>query len=630
VTRLAEWLRPPRLVLTIFLSIAALSGATLSWLAWLLLEQDRALDLQRQQVLLEERADLWVGAVRERLSVLVPSKSSTSPRDVLVVSLTDDDVRVIAGGPLLYSPVPARATTIEQGLFARGEELEFAERDLDGALRAYGSFTAHSSAQVRAAALSRVARIRRQAADMPGALDDYDRLARLDAITVDGLPAGLVALVGKASIFEKSGQPSALRDVADALAQGLSEGRWRLSRHEYEFYAALPAAWAGVQAPMNRDAAAKADAVEWLWQNGQRVEAPMAMALAGGPVYVAPAMIDGVMHASIVGPEGLQRMVADAFGTPGGWALTDAGGRVVLGEEPPARLVAQRRAGRAGLPWTLHVFPSGDVPLGVSPRRQLLLLVLGVVALVLLAGWYFIVRAISRELRVSRLQSDFVAAVSHEFRSPLTSISHIAELLATDRLPDAQRRQSYAILARDSDRLRRLIESLLDFGRFEAGARALRLDRANLSELVKATVVDFQAKVHPDGYTVELSGAENECLVRVDAAAVAVALWNLLDNAVKYSPDCKTVWVELQHAADHALIVVRDRGLGIPMHEQREIFERFVRGRNVEERKIKGTGLGLALARHILQAHGGDLRLKSESGHGSDFTMVLRTAGGDT
>src|SRR6185436_2399660 len=109
-------------------------------------------------------------------------------------------------------------------------------------------------------------------------------------------------------------------------------------------------------------------------------------------------------------------------------------------------------------------------------------------------------------LRVSRLQSDFVAAVSHEFRSPLTSLSHIAELLAHDRFPSEDaRRTSFDILVRDTDRLRRLVEGLLDFGRFEAGAATLRLETVDVTDLVRSTVADFQERVTTEGYAIELS-----------------------------------------------------------------------------------------------------------------------------
>ena len=129
----------------------------------------------------------------------------------------------------------------------------------------------------------------------------------------------------------------------------------------------------------------------------------------------------------------------------------------------------------SGLPWTLHVFAATGQALPPSPRRPLLVLVLSLVFVVLTTGWYFIFRSLSRERQVARLQSDFVAAVSHEFRSPLTALSHAADLLVHDRLPsEAARRQAYDVLARDTSRLRSLVEGLLEFGRLEAGAAAFR------------------------------------------------------------------------------------------------------------------------------------------------------------
>ncbi len=160
-----------------------------------------------------------------------------------------------------------------------------------------------------------------------------------------------------------------------------------------------------------------------------------------------------------------------------------------------------RTALTSGLPWTLHVFAPAGQALPPSPRRPLLVLVLSLVTVVLGAGWYFIFRSLSRERQVVRLQSDFVAAVSHEFRSPLTALSHAANLLVHDRLPsEALRRQTYDVLARDTSRLRSLVEGLLEFGRLEAGAAAFRFTTLDVSALVESTVAEFQERVSADGY----------------------------------------------------------------------------------------------------------------------------------
>jgi signal transduction histidine kinase len=516
--------------------------------------------------------------------------------------------------------------------FDRGERHEFADRDLDLAAGEYSRLVRSASPAVRAGALARLARVRRKQHDAGAALVAYEQLSQLGDADVEGLPATLVATVGRASVFEAEGRLSELRREADALRLDLSRGRWRLAKTEYEFYSIQAWNWLGMKPTVDANAAARADAVGWLWQdlNSPTPAARDAFALLEGPTLVTWRANQTGLDAVVAGPAFLASLCASVVPSNLRCALSDPEGRTLVGGRPPARMVATRTAAAAGLPWTLHVSAAADPTAApLSPRRRLLMLTFGVVGLVLLAGWYFILRAITRELRVSRLQSDFVAAVSHEFRSPLTSMSHIAEMLAHDRFPDdAVRGKAFDVLVRDTDRLRRLVEGLLDFGRFEAGAAALRLEAVDVAALVRATVADFQERVAQDGYRIELTGASDAVTARADREALSRALWNLLDNAVKYSPECRTVWVEMSRQSDQLSIGVQDQGIGIPIAEQREIFDRFVRGGDSKTRRISGTGIGLAMVREIVRAHGGEILLTSEPGRGSRFTVVLRTAGG--
>src|SRR5262249_49443061 len=154
-----------------------------------------------------------------------------------------------------------------------------------------------------------------------------------------------------------------------------------------------------------------------------------------------------------------------------------------------------RTAASAKLPWSTHVF-SPAVSVTASPQRQLLLWVLVVLGIVWTVSAYFIMRAISREIRVARLQSDFVAAVSHEFRSPLSSLRQISEMLAEDRLPSEKvRRESYGVLARESERLHHLVEDLLDFGRFDAGRAVYHFEPLELRGFLQVLVADFRQHV---------------------------------------------------------------------------------------------------------------------------------------
>jgi two-component system phosphate regulon sensor histidine kinase PhoR len=271
---------------------------------------------------------------------------------------------------------------------------------------------------------------------------------------------------------------------------------------------------------------------------------------------------------------------------------------------------------------------SGQVP-GSAARRPLLALILGATLVFVASGWYLILRAIFREARVARLQSEFVAAVSHEFRSPLTSIGHVAELLAEDRLPtDDLRRQSYQALVRDADRLRRLVENLLDFGRFDTGAATYLFERTDVARLVETVVGDFRQRVTGAGWQIELASPRERVVAEVDREAFSRALWNLLDNAVKYSPETRHVWGAVELAGGTVNIRVRDRGIGIPASELATVFQRFVRGTATRQQGIAGTGIGLAMVRQIARAHGGDVTVTSEPGVGSEFTLVLKQAEG--
>jgi signal transduction histidine kinase len=286
---------------------------------------------------------------------------------------------------------------------------------------------------------------------------------------------------------------------------------------------------------------------------------------------------------------------------------------------------SRRASGETGLPWTLAVESTsmqGELD-RIAVRRRLWLAGLALIAALVIGGTWTIARAAARELAVAQLQSDFVSAVSHEFRTPLTSLRQLTEILNDDRLiSDDRRRTYYQALARQTERLHRLVESLLDFGRLEAGTSPYRPELMDASAFVRSVVDEFEAAAS-HGFHVELELASAAAIIAGDREALANALWNLLDNAVKYSLECRTIWVDVEREDRRLAIRVRDRGLGIPASEQKEIFRRFVRGAAAKAASIKGTGIGLAMVQHIVKAHGGEIRLLSEPGRGSTFTMLL-------
>jgi two-component system phosphate regulon sensor histidine kinase PhoR len=351
--------------------------------------------------------------------------------------------------------------------------------------------------------------------------------------------------------------------------------------------------------------------------------------LSDGPALLIRRSSANESYAVVGGPRYLQALFEGVVPAGSAVAATDLEGNAVFGSSSVLRAGIVRTAASTKLPWNLHVSPSEPGDPGNSPRRTLLVSVLSVLAIILITGTYLILRAISREIRVARLQSDFVAAVSHEFRTPLSSLSQISEMLLGDRIPtEALRQKSYEILDRETRRLRTLVEGLLDFGRLEAGGAAYQFENIDAGELTRSVANEFQECVGPDGHVVELSLADKPAYIRADRDALHRALWNLLDNAAKYSPDCRAIRMEVAVTGERVTIAVCDRGVGVPLHEQQAIFSKFVRGAEPKARRIRGTGLGLAIVRHIAEAHGGTVRVASRPGEGSRFTLVLEAAEG--
>jgi signal transduction histidine kinase len=243
---------------------------------------------------------------------------------------------------------------------------------------------------------------------------------------------------------------------------------------------------------------------------------------------------------------------------------------------------------------------------------------------VVVAGAYVMTRSITRELAVARLQSDFVAAVSHEFRTPLTSLHQFIELLdEREEPPAAKRRAFYRAQSRAAGRLTQLVESLLDFGRMEAGAHPFRMETLALAPLVGEVIREFQRDGGTDDFIFDLEVGSGEDLVWADREALSRALRNLLENAVKYSGQARRVTVGVRRQHDTVAISVRDEGLGVPRHEQEDIFKKFVRGAASRTHGITGTGIGLAMVRYIADAHGGRVTVESVVGQGSTFTIFL-------
>ena len=282
--------------------------------------------------------------------------------------------------------------------------------------------------------------------------------------------------------------------------------------------------------------------------------------------------------------------------------------------------------------WEVAVYLLNPARLSQSARTLKLTLGLLIAVLVLaigVGGW-LIVADLNRQLTLARQKTDFVSNVSHELKTPLTSIRMFSELLADGRVLEKEKQRSYLnIITAETARLTRLINNVLDFSRLERGEKKYNFAKCDLAGVVQETVETYRPHLEANGFKLECAPPESPLSVNGDRDALAQIVVNLLSNAEKYSNDWKEVRVEAcrqPQPLPHVEVRVLDRGLGVPQGCEEKIFEQFYRAHDSLSSGIQGSGLGLTLARQIARAHGGDVVCQPREGGGSCFTLRLPAA----
>ncbi len=276
--------------------------------------------------------------------------------------------------------------------------------------------------------------------------------------------------------------------------------------------------------------------------------------------------------------------------------------------------------------WRLGVAPRGPSHGQIARRYFALNLTLTVLMMAIVAGAVVLsLRAASRELRLSEMKTDFVSNVSHELRTPLASIRVFGELMRMGKVDDPEKVHEYGeLIESESRRLTRLVNNILDFSRIESGRKTYTFETVDPVALVDEAVAAFAPQARQLGFDVEVDAPATPLpRVRVDEPAVSQAVLNLLDNAVKYSGESRRVGIRVEPEGSGVAISVLDEGVGIPAEEQSRIFNRFHRVSSGLIHDVKGSGLGLALVKHIVEAHGGSVSVASRPGAGSTFTIHL-------
>jgi signal transduction histidine kinase len=653
---------PAQRLIGVFVLFILLPGAFLGGFAFRVLRQEGQLARQRTREGLERTAEeigryldsefrRWSDAVRSAAGEGMFNAGSfpeiirqafAAPGGGVFLSVSKEGLGTFPSGALLYRPssLPGPQTPASRpsaGL-AEAESLEISRKDYGRAARAYRSLLDSAGAGLRPLVLQRLARTLRKAGRLDESAAVYRDLQRLDAIWIGDLPSDLIARSELCSLAAERGDLAGLAAQALAFYRELTAGKWLLDKPRYLYYSDRCRTWCRE----SRVAANEFDRLRTM------EEQKLALSRAVEELLNAPKRVisdESEAHLAFWNTDPFTALILSADFLKSHWwpqalsargedleaALISSGGYAVFGsppaETPPFAVTQDLRIDETS--WLLQVWPGRPEAIyaDIRQRQTLSMAMLAFVAVLLVFGSYITIRIVRRELEIARLRADFVSTVSHEFRSPLTGIRHLGEMLLDGRTTDLEKQRSYfRMIVQESDRLTRLVENILDFSQMEEGRKEYQFEPLSPSPWLRKLAADFETEIAASGTAVEADIQDGLPPISADKEALGSAVHNLLDNAVKYSPGTKMVRIAAASSGGEVRISVRDRGVGISEQDRKLIFDRFYRAGGEISKRVKGAGLGLSLVKHIVTAHGGTVECESRLGEGSTFTIRLPAA----
>ncbi|MFT5139834.1 MAG: two-component system phosphate regulon sensor histidine kinase PhoR [Lysobacterales bacterium] len=648
--------------LTFLIVMGALLLA-LSWLGWLLLAQDHSLRLEKTRNRVEAAAEGLSGALQlrvqeelanlENLAKTLESETSSETGSMLqpesarglTVHFARNSMIVVPENSLRYVPMQATNLSTSEA-FKSADHLEFRQGGVAEAIKLLEALARSPERAIQAGARLRLGRIFNRSGDIDRAIEELGLLSGFNDLLLENVPAQWLALYARCKIFAENDQTSfalELKTLADLLG---NEGR-QVSKATYRFYAEAVNGWLSetptvtgtLPLPTSHSLSDAVSELHYIWTeriqgrgdvNGMLISRPVDDSLILMWSSYDSQMLGRVLNLGELHQSGLMRETKNLEGEGLGWSIGTTNGWMLLNSsESPVAAASVVTLTIGDLPLTVQAFETaGLVPMPEDvQRRQLLLAGLAVVLIVILSSTYFILRALRREAQIAELQSDFVAAVSHEFRTPLTSIRQLIELLASGRVREQEKIDDYyRILDKESARLQRMVEELLDFRLMEANAKPYRPEKLNMGDLLEEIIATFREEYRLEESALKLEVTGDQ-YVMMDRESLVRAVWNLLDNAAKYSDAQPQISVSNGSKNGTSVTVISDCGIGISKEDQSRVFRKFVRGDAAKVTNAKGTGMGLAMVRKILEDQGAMIGLESEPGLGSTFTIEIEMEG---
>jgi signal transduction histidine kinase len=559
------------------------------------------------------------------------------------------------------------------------QQFEFEQKRYQKALMNYEqAFARVSDRRVKGELLNSIARVQKKSKLLQDAIKTYRTIAQDydNVLIAGGIPLGLAARLELGSLFLATNDSASAIKTFIELYKDLIHREWTLKRSQYDYFAQLIKksandilAKASLTPPLqlyqstfkmlnseekrSRKITEKIltfqeSAIRYLQikvtQNSEisQTSTKRFSLEIGGYTYlvslISPQTRGSKQHNEIWGllldaeylKNNLLRQVLqrDVSSKGAGWLVRGRDGNTILEAEKKPMGSITVKANFVGNfpPWFVEFYQEEPhlFETFLTSRRGIYFYMFFLIAGILIFGLVFTIRAITHELELAKMKSDFVSTISHEFKSPLTSIRQLAEMLKTKRVSSNERRQRYYdVLLEQSERLSLLIDNILDFSKMEEGRKEFEFEKIDVGELLQETISIIQDRVRHEGFIIQAKLSDPLPSIQADRTTLSQALNNLIDNAIKYSSKVKKVIVHAFKENQYLIIAVQDFGIGIKKEEINKVFERFYRGGDELTRTVKGSGIGLTLVKQIVKAHHGTVHVESEPVNGSTFSIKL-------
>jgi len=563
-------------------------------------------------------------------------------------------------------------------LLKTAEISEFKTKNYSQAIKSYQEvMDATSDRASRALLMNCIGRCYTKSRKHPEAVEAYQNILKESPseVTSDGIPLGIIAQYQIGSIYWENGKKIKADEAFFELYNGLLESRWPLTKTQFHFYRnKVKAMLKTSTADININETRGGESLMKKWNELERLEEeklrrmntienltqkviplietkrPLPIAPSGRFHHLSETIgkelylvsytpinentVFGIRIDSDVLAEKLLPPILDKLPLRKEWHIQvkDELGNTLIGEDvtnlkaPIPHLAFSRSFEENFPPWKINIFQSelGLAQRQFNLRRNIYILSVAVVVLAILFGGFLAIKSTAKELELAKLKSEFVSTVSHELRTPLTSIRYLTELLQRGRVQgEDKKHQYYETITRESGRLSILIENILDFSTIEAGMKEYKFEETDIAELAKDVASRFEEQVDRKEFIITSEIKNQMPKVLADREAISRALFNLLDNALKYSGKVRNVFLRAWAEEESVFLEVEDEGIGISKEEQKKIFEKFYRCDNARESDTKGSGIGLTLVAHIVKAHRGEVMLESDEGKGTKVTIKL-------